>query len=339
MKVIRSVVKFVILSSLAATLMSAAPEAVAQVPDPAKLVDQFYPQSLIDAATHAPSVPFDRRSCFTVYDYFINMAPKTIMAAYSNNVSGAIRVIQAQQQGGPYSVIFEPTGVALSGTDCGVTLVDVDGDQINEVEFSFPSFRGINSMDWLFRWDGYKLTNISPVSIEPDGSQSSEFSNIEFLDLYHDGTLQVLSVTGAPVADGSGPVMANDIYRLSGGQFVLDRPIMFYGTYERKTGAPVTVPDSFPLVGGSTGPYVLKIVNGNKDGSKRISSATVVLNGTQVVGANQFSQSVEFISVPVTLNATNQLQVTLAGTPLGTIIITVEDTAAVSSAQQGPTKP
>lgn len=338
MIIIRHFMRIASLVNFVLILMSPASPAFAQSPDPAQIVDQFYPQSLLDDAA-SDTLPFDRRSCFAVYDYFPNLAPKTIMAAYSNNVLASIRVIQAPQQGGPYSVVFEPSGLLLTGTDCGVTLVDVDGDQINEVEFTFPSFRGINSRDWLFRWDGSKLTNISPPLNEPDGSQSSPFSNIEFLDLYHDGTLQVLSVAGAPVADGSGPVVANDIYRLSGGQFVLDRPIMFYGTYERKTGAPVTVPDSFPLVSGSTGPYGLKIVNGSKDGSNRVSSATVVLNGIQIVSPNQFSQSLEFLSVPVPLKAINQLQVTLAGTPLGTIIITVEDTAAVSSAQQAQPHP
>src|SRR4029077_16855578 len=50
-------------------------------------------------------------------------------------------------------------------------------------------------------------------------------------------------------------------------------------TYERSNGAPQTFTATFERCG--TGPCRLIIVNGNADGTDRVSSATIALNGTQ----------------------------------------------------------
>src|SRR5713226_2015773 len=97
----------------------------AQAVDVQQIVDQFYPQTLVDQADNGGpgSVPFHRNSCHAVYDTLLGGAPKTIIAGYTNNVGGAIRVLQATTPGN-YQIAFEPTNLGLVGVNCGITLKD-----------------------------------------------------------------------------------------------------------------------------------------------------------------------------------------------------------------------
>jgi hypothetical protein len=65
----------------------------------------------------------------------------------------------------------------------------------------------------------------------------------------------------------------------------------------------------------------LIVTNGERDGSARVSSATIVLNGQPVVGPSTFNQKVGVIRLPIALAADNTLTVTLDGKPGGTITV------------------
>jgi hypothetical protein len=156
-----------------------------QQPDPhqKRIVDRYFPNNLEGGLT--------ANSCFAVYDWLPNGNPRTIMAGYSDGVSGAIRVIRANTSG-HYKVIFDaPAEWDVSGIDCSVVLKDVDGDKKNEVIFSFHSFK-MNSGDWVFRWTGSQLVNLAPDMKEFGKTVPGVFFNMELVDFYHDGTLQVL---------------------------------------------------------------------------------------------------------------------------------------------------
>src|SRR5439155_17461215 len=73
-----------------------------------------------------------------------------------------------------------------------------------------------------------------------------------------------------------------------------------------------------------TAPCQLVIVNGNANGSNRISSASISLNGVQVVGPSDFNQQVARIVKPVTLTDNNQLTISLASKPGSFLTISVE---------------
>lgn len=94
-------------------------------------------------------------------------------------------------------------------------------------------------------------------------------------------------------------------------------PVFGPQTYVRTTGAPNGYTTTFSLPGWIVSPYNLHIVNGDANGSNRvsISSATVVLNGVQVAGPSDFNQNVATIDRSVTLQTTNTLQVTLSSKP------------------------
>jgi len=62
--------------------------------------------------------------------------------------------------------------------------------------------------------------------------------------------------------------------------------------YTRTSGPPNQFMETIPLPPTLAAPFRLHIQNGNPDGSHRLSSATITLNGTQVAGPSDFSQHV-----------------------------------------------
>src|SRR5947209_18303815 len=92
--------------------------------------------------------------------------------------------------------------------------------------------------------------------------------------------------------------------------------------YTRSAGPPQTFTETFQHCG--TAPCQLVVVNGNADGSNRISSASISLNGAQILGPSDFNQQVGRIVKPVVLTDNNQLRITLASKPGSFLTVSVE---------------
>src|SRR5689334_3784682 len=84
--------------------------------------------------------------------------------------------------------------------------------------------------------------------------------------------------------------------------------------YVRTTGKPDEYDDRFTLPAGATGPFTIRITNGDDDGH-RVSSATITLNGIAIAQPKDFSQNVAALVRTVTLQTNNTLHVTLASAP------------------------
>lgn len=110
--------------------------------------------------------------------------------------------------------------------------------------------------------------------------------------------------------------------------------------YTRGTGAPVTVTNSFAVLNPNT-QYTLKVFNGGlqDDQTELVSSGFVIVNGVQVIGPNNFNQSVTEVDVPVTLQASNTISVQVRGQPGGILtvqIIGVDNDPPVITATASP---
>ena len=98
--------------------------------------------------------------------------------------------------------------------------------------------------------------------------------------------------------------------------------------YTRTAGPPNQFTDTFTLPSGTTAPYTLHVLNGNANGTNRISSATIKLNGLQIAGPSDFGQNVAVIDRTVALQASNTIEVRLTSAPGSFITVGVLDTGA-----------
>lgn len=304
----RWIVSILLLSSLCVAQTGSGPT-VKQV------VDSFYPQTLVDLAARDgdDGIPLDRRSCFGVTEYQANGEPKTIIAGYSNNVDAQLRVLQAQA-GGAFQVVYDLPD-HLTGTDCAIQTVDLDGDDTLEAVVTFPSM-GPNTVSYAFRWNGASLTNLAGTQVDERGGQRlAGFTNAQIVDLYHDGKKEIIEGGTYPPPREGAPA-ARHLYRFSGGQLVESGAVVDNEQFVRGKGTPTTDQVRFLLPGGISGPYRLRLTNGLSNGSGRVSSATIKLNGSVVVSPNQLNQQVEFLEVALdSLSASNTIEATLDGKP------------------------
>jgi len=94
-------------------------------------------------------------------------------------------------------------------------------------------------------------------------------------------------------------------------------------TYTRTTAQPNSYAESFANCEPQS-QYNLIVMNGNTDGSQRLSSATILLNGQKVLRANELNQNVDKVIKPVSVQADNSLEVRLASGPSGKLTVSIE---------------
>jgi RHS repeat-associated protein len=93
--------------------------------------------------------------------------------------------------------------------------------------------------------------------------------------------------------------------------------------YQRTSGAPNEYTDRFTVPASIGGPFKVRIANGAANGSNRISSATLHVNGVQIAGHADFGHNVAAIERTVTLAPKNTLELRLKGEPGSHLTITV----------------
>ena len=92
--------------------------------------------------------------------------------------------------------------------------------------------------------------------------------------------------------------------------------------YVRETGKPVTVTNNFSVLNPDT-EYILRVYNGGLENAdtELVSSTIIVLNGTEILGPQDFNQTVKFLEIPVTLQLNNTIEVEARGKPGGLLTI------------------
>src|SRR5215813_2697669 len=96
--------------------------------------------------------------------------------------------------------------------------------------------------------------------------------------------------------------------------------------FTRLTGQPVNVVQTFSLPADAIAPFSILVQNGAPEGSNRVSSATIKLNGTDLYTPGDFNQNVSSLTKSVTLTATNTLEVKLTSAAGSYLTIAVTGT-------------
>lgn len=110
--------------------------------------------------------------------------------------------------------------------------------------------------------------------------------------------------------------------------FASDVTVLGPKRYVRQPGAPTVVTDTFAAARGAA---TIEINNGTLAGGSRVSSAAIVLNGRQILGPADFNQRRFNFQVPVRLEATNTLSVSIRSAPGSYLAIRVVQDAVFTT--------
>ncbi len=93
--------------------------------------------------------------------------------------------------------------------------------------------------------------------------------------------------------------------------------------YARTTGAPNEFSERFDNCEPQS-QYHLVVENGRPDGTQRLSSTSVLLNGTEVLRPNELNQQIGRLERPIPVSPSNTLSVRLASGPDGVLNVWIE---------------
>jgi hypothetical protein len=308
--------------------IACATEGTAQGIDLKAVVALFYPQSLDAELVQVgfPEAVGERRQCHAVLESDGQGNPETVVAAYANVFSGAVRVLR--RSGSNYFVADEATDDLFVGEFCEIEAVDVDGDGKPEAIVRF--LNNPSTLDWVYAWRNSTLVNIGPTSAVSQTSQAdTELFGVRVVDLNGDGIKELASFR-SPSMNLETPPPPVRLFRLTQGAFAFDKSVITLRSFERKEGNPETRTTTVRLPTNAVGPFTMRVINGAgvSGTGNRVESAAesgrIWLNGQQIIGPNDFGNQVAAIERSLTLQPTNELSVRLAGTPGGRITILIE---------------
>jgi len=321
-----------------------------QTPSPAVMqaVEAAFPENLRfvpkpPEGEGTPAQPY--HSCASVFRTTQNGTPDLIGAGYSGNGSEVAMI--AYQQGEVH--IIDASSVLekrLMAEDCEANVVNLadpkepDSPLANAIDVSFS-----DGPFWLFIWDGNKLQNITalvPGSGMPDYNipARSAMSSDLIVDIDRSGPMQIVGSNGdgdnfPQEEDGISATGTLTLFRFNGKTYAPTKALLEFNEYE--PNLPKT-PDERAFYKGDMGPwmshiamhqtpaahYKLLILNGDRNGVNRVSSAEIDVNGVTIVQPAEFNQSVGTLTRTIQLQKQNKIKVTVDGPANSRLYVVVE---------------
>lgn len=275
------------------------------VPSDEDIVRRAYPDALLadfyedaDPADHAPLIYAFQRA-----DLDGTGKADYLVAAYSNGGHGTVRVLRVVS-GAPV-VAAESTLRDLGGTSCFVELRRLDTSATPEIVVSYERMRG--KAVWIYQWANGGLRLFGPMRTDSFGQQHTVLADPVFVDVDGDGIEEII----VP-AERNTSSLTSKTYQLRDGTFTPVESTLFFATYRRTEGDPDEFEDNIACTPGK---YVVNIVNGDRTGAQKVTSATVQVNGASVFTAADFKKQARTLSAPVTLTDHAIVTVSVAGAP------------------------
>lgn len=85
--------------------------------------------------------------------------------------------------------------------------------------------------------------------------------------------------------------------------------------FVRNAGSPTTETFTFSVPAAGASPFSMCVINGNPDGTLRASSATILLNGVQILDQSELNQQIAGLRKQVTLQQSNTIEVRISSIP------------------------
>jgi hypothetical protein len=307
-----------------------------------RAAEAAFPQDLRYPGKPPSENPY--HSCSAVLSRKADGTPDLIAAGYSGD--GAKVGILASTPNGD-KIISPIADQPLLPTDgeCELQMVSLadpehsDSPLAKTIQATFDG-----GPDWFFTWDGKKLQNITALDAQMDywmgkEARNSNMYSTNVVDIDHRGPMQIVADNGDwdkfPGDDGIAATGAVTLFRYNGSAFVPAKTLIEIEEFEpnfpktsdqlaeyKTDAAQWTRAINMHQTPASS--YRLTIINGDRGGRNRVTSAKVEINGALVVSSSEVSKGVETLTRTVQLHKENTIKVTIDGPERSYVYVTIE---------------
>jgi hypothetical protein len=328
---------------LAAPLVPRAQNA-SQAPSSAetRAAEAAFPQELRYPGKSPWANPY--HTCTAIFNRHADGAPDLIAAGYSGE--GAKVGILASTPSG-LKIISPIADQQLLPTDgaCELQMVNLANPEHSDSPLAKTiqaTFDG--GPDWFFTWDGKKLQNITALEAQMEfwmgkEARNSKMYSANVVDIDHRGPMQIVGDNGGgdkfPDDDGIAATPTSMLFRYNGSSFEPAKALLFLEEFE--PNLPKTHDDlafyrmdaarwaqAINMHQTPESSYQLTIVNGDRDGGNRVTSAKIEINGEIIVSPTEVNNEVETLTRAIQLQKANMIKVTVDGPDKSHIYVIIE---------------
>ena len=284
-----------------------------------------------------------KATCAAVFSQKADGTPELVLAGYNGDEA---EVAMLAYESGKANIIESVTDrdFFFGGEYCDVSIINLADPEYPSSLLAKTvaiSYGGRSSQDWYFVWDKNKLRNITalyrdnPALSAPNSAMPDSYA----VDVDHAGPMQIIghNSDGDRFQQDDG-ILASPtltLFRYNGSTYVAAKTLSSIEEYEpnlpksqdemafyKTDAAPWTT--TIKMHQTPAPKYHLKIVNGDRDGSNRVTSAKIEVNGLTIVLPSEINQSVETLTRTIQLQKENEIKVTVDGPAKSHIYVIVE---------------
>jgi len=302
-------------------------------------VEAVFPQDLRYAKEPASENPYG--TCAAVFSWNADGTPDLIATAYHGD-GAEIAMIAYTPSGARILSAVTNQQFWLTSGECDLSIDNLSDPTHPDSLLSRTIYATFDGSDWLFTWDGTRLKNITALGRKMahwrgKDVPASVMNVKDIVDIDHRGAMQVISPMGGwdkfPDDDGIMSTGTDALYRYNGSTFAWAKTFLYFEEIEPQ---PLNWSESMNgswananihriSMHKTPAPnYQLRIVNGDRDGSNRVTSANIEINGVTIVLANDINQSMETLTRTIQLQKENKIKVTVDGAAKSHIYVMVE---------------
>lgn len=182
--------------------------------------------------------------------------------------------------------------------------------------------------DWFFGWNGQKLVNLTPTNdFQKMTPPITDIYGANVVDIDRTGPLQIMGTARAPDrfprSDGIASSGSWTLFRYNRKKFV---PTENYKVFIDASGISDYVEYGYGMHRTPAPSYIMTILNGTRDGRRRVKGATITLDGVKIFGPGQINKSEGMVSQVVNLKHMGEIDVNIQGGSHAVFYILIQKT-------------
>jgi hypothetical protein len=185
-----------------------------------------------------------------------------------------------------------------------------------------------NGEDWFFGWDGQKLVNLTPTNdFQKMSPPITDIYGADVVDIDRTGPLQIMGNNGdwdsIRRSDGIMSSGTYTLFRYNGKKFV---PSSKYRAFIDDSGLSGYQMHGYGMHHTPAPSYIMTVLNGARDGRRRVKGATITLDGVKIFGPGQINKSEGMVSQVVNLKHMGEIDVNIQGGSHAVFYILIQKT-------------